>query len=368
MTVKVDVLSAPARKVLSEGAPLPMKMLGAKGVVPGATPPDAISVVVALSQSDDPRVAEAALATLRAPPRPLLEGALGATLQHAVVVALAQHHGRDPQLLPLLLHQEALDEQALCELSARADEACGELIATNEALLLQFPAAIEKLYMNKLVRMSTADRLIELAVRNHVELDFPAFRLAAQAIMNQLIPEPTDEPTFDDLQFRETDRKSLELQTAEEEDVCERDDEGKERIVEKIVPLYKQLQDCSITQRIRRAMLGSSTERLLLVRDNNRLVAEAAAKSPRMTENDAARIAMSRAVSDEVLRIIANNRELTRSYQVKLNLVANPRTPLTFSARLLPHLRQNDLRALAKSKNVPGAIRKAALNQLGKRK
>jgi hypothetical protein len=104
------------------------------------------------------------------------------------------------------------------------------------------------------------------------------------------------------------------------------------------------------------------------VRDTNRLVAEAAAKSPRMTENDAARIAASRSVSDEVLRIIANNRELTRSYQVKLSLVTNPRTPFTFSARLLPHLRDMDVRHLAKSKNIPGAVQKAAKNQLARKK
>lgn len=346
-----------------------MKMLGAKGVVPGAPPPDALTVIVGLSLSDDEKVAEAARGTLEKPPRPLLEGALGGTLQRLVLLALAEHHGQDRLLLPRLLQQEALDQDILCSLASSADEACGELIATNEALLLRFPGAIESLYMNKQVRMSTSDRLIELAVRNEIELDFPAFKLAAQAILQQLIPEPTEEPTFDDEQFKETERQAAQLsQLAADADVCERDDEGEERIVEQIVPLYKQLQDSSITQRIRRAMLGNSTERLLLVRDTNRLVAEAAARSPRMTENDAARIAMSRAVSDEVLRIVANNRELTRSYQVKLNLVANPRTPLTFSSRLLPHLRQTDLRALAKSKNVPGAVQKAARNQLSRRK
>lgn len=368
MNLAVEALSAPARKVLSAGAPLPMKMLGAKGVIPGAPPPDALTVIVALTESAEAKVAQSATDTLKAPPRALLEGALGATLQRDVVAAIAKYHGKDIGLLPQLLRQENLDLEILCDLSSGADEPSGELIATNEALLLRFPGAIEKLYMNKLVRMSTSDRLIELAVRNQIDLDFPAFKLAAQAILSQLVPEPTLERTFDDLQFLETERKAVELQATEEEDVCERDDEGQEKIVEKIVPLYKQLQDCSITQRIRRAMLGSSTERLLLVRDNNRLVAEAAAKSPRMTENDAARIALSRSVSDEVLRIIANNRELTRSYQVKLNLVANPRTPLTFSSRLLPHLRQNDLQHLAKSKNVPGAVQKAARNQLSRRK
>jgi hypothetical protein len=115
-------------------------------------------------------------------------------------------------------------------------------------------------------------------------------------------------------------------------------------------------------------MLGNATERLLLVRDTNRLVSEAAAKSPRMTENEAGQIAASRAVTETVLRIIATNRELVRAYRVKLNLVSNPVTPFTFAARLMPHLRQVDLKMLAKSKNVPGQVQKAAKNQLSRRK
>jgi hypothetical protein len=83
-----------------------------------------------------------------------------------------------------------------------------------------------------------------------------------------------------------------------------------------------------------------------------------------MNENEAARISASRAVSDEVLRIIALNREFTRSYQVKLNLISNPRTPFSFASRLVPHLRENDLRSLAKSKNVSGAISQAVKQQL----
>jgi hypothetical protein len=83
-----------------------------------------------------------------------------------------------------------------------------------------------------------------------------------------------------------------------------------------------------------------------------------------MRENEAAQITASRSVSEDVLRIIARNREFTRNYQVKLNLVTNPRTPLTFASRLIPHLRDNDLRSIAKSKNVPGAIAQAVRQQL----
>jgi hypothetical protein len=123
----------------------------------------------------------------------------------------------------------------------------------------------------------------------------------------------------------------------------------------------------TVTQRIRRALLGTASERLILIRDTNRLVAQAAAKSPGLQENEVVRISASRNISEDVLRIIALDREWTRSHQIKVNLVQNPRTPFAFAAKLLPHLREHELKGLAKSKNVSGAVAQAARQQLGRR-
>ena len=345
-----------------------MKMLAAKGIVPGCPAADALAVVVLLADSTISEVRAQALSTLDNLPKPLLDGALGGQVHARVLLALAATHGNDLEVLPRLLGMASMIEEALCLLADRATEPAGEIIATNEALMLRFPGAIEKLYMNKRVRMSTADRLIELAVRNDLDLDFPAFRLAAQAIANQLIPEPTEEPTFDDQLFVETDEVAESLAIDPRvEDVVDEDEEGQEQVKEKFTPLFQQLQEMTISQRIRTATLGNATARLFLVRDPNRLVAEAAVRSPRLTESEAAQIAASRAVTEDVLRIVASSRDLTRSYQVKLNLITNPRTPFTFSSRLLPHLRENDLRGLARSKNVPGAIVRAAKQQLSRK-
>jgi hypothetical protein len=47
--------------------------------------------------------------------------------------------------------------------------------------------------------------------------------------------------------------------------------------------------------------------------------------------------------------------------------VQNPRTPFTFVAKLMGHLREAELKALAKSKNVSGAVATAARQQLSRR-
>jgi hypothetical protein len=286
-----------------------------------------------------------------------------------VVEALADAYATNAEVVEKLLRLPRINTAALEILADRADERIGELIATNEEAMLANPTVIEKLYMNKRVRMSTADRLLELAVRNGLELNLAAFKEAAAAIKNELIAEAGSEPTPDDVLFVETDSlaQAHEIES-EEDDTHAVDEEGEEHLKDRFLPLYAQIAQMTVSQKIRRAQVGTAAERLLLVRDTNRLVAAAAVKSPAMRENEAVIISSSRNVSEEVLREIARNREFTRNYQVKLNLSRNPRCPFTFSARIIPLLRDNDLRDLAKSKNVPSSVQQAARQQLERKK
>ena len=79
-------------------------------------------------------------------------------------------------------------------------------------------------------------------------------------------------------------------------------------------------------------------------------------------------IAKNRNVPEEVLRIIATTAEWMRSYQIKRNLVENPKCPQMIAMKLVQHMRESDLRALAKSKNIMGPVKDAARRQLEKRK
>jgi hypothetical protein len=363
--VELSGLPVPAQKALAPDAPRPLRLLAARGVIPGLKPGEIVQVVSVLAGSDDAELAQLAEKTLANMPPPILEGALGQDLPGSVVDRLARVHVNRHEVLEQLLRMPRIGGETLQFLAQSADERSGELIATNERLMLLHPVVIEKLYLNARVRMSTADRLVELAVRHNLELGIPAYKEAAAAINNELIAEPTEEPSFDDLLFVQADQTANAVEPLkEDEDAFELDEEGKEHLRQKFVPLHVLIGQMTITQKIRRATLGSAVERLLLVRDSNRLVSQAAVKSPNMRESEAMQIAASRAVSEDVLRIIAQNREFVRHYQVKLNLVSNPRTPLTFAARLLPHLRDNDVKSLSKSKNVSGAIVQAARQQL----
>jgi len=364
-TIDTTALPGPALRMLAAGAPAPLRLMGARGIAPGLKPEAIVTLVCVFALDPDATLAQTARQTLENLPSPILQGALATDLQPTVLEMLAEVQHSDVSVVSRLLAAPRITSLALEIVAEKANESIGEVVAASDAVLLRFPRVIEKLYLNRRVRMSTADRLVDLAVRNKIELSIPAFKQAAAAIANQLIAEPTEEPTFDDELFQKAEELAKQAGDVDpDEDTHQTNDEGEEEVSEKFQPLYAQIAQMTISQKIRRATLGTGAERLLLVRDTNRLVATAAATSPMLNENDAVRIAASRSVSEDVLRIIAQNRDFTRNYQVKLNLVGNPRTPFSFSSRLIPLLRDNDLRILSRSKNVPGAVTTAVKQQM----
>jgi hypothetical protein len=369
-SVDPTTLPGPAQKILDGSAPMPIRQMAAKGIAPGLRPVDAITVLALLSESQDAVIAATATATLAQIPAPVLNGALGAAIPSGVLDVIAPYYAKNAAIAEKILQQPTLLPDTVARMAELASEAVSELIAVNEERILGSPLILEKLYMNKATRMSTADRIIELAVRNGLELTgIPAFKEAAAAIANELISEPTEEPTPDDVLFKEV------AETAEaipldptKEDVVKRDEEtGEEVVQERVLPLFARLGAMSVSQKVRLAMLGSSTERMLLVRDKNKLVAAAAIRSPKIQDNEVALISASRNVSEEVLRIIAMNKSWVQDHQIKLNLVTNPRTPFVFASRLMGFMREHELKAIAKSKNVSAAVAQIARQSLAKK-
>jgi hypothetical protein len=368
--VDLTKLSVPAQRILDPKAPPQLRAMGAKGIAPGLKPHEALTIIALLTEAEDQTLAASALATLDKLPQPVLAGGLTPELPAGVLDALAPRYAKDVAVMEKILSMPQILMSSVVAAARAASEAVAELIATNEERLLKHPEIIEKLYLNKATRMSTADRMIELAVRNKIELTgIPAFKEAASAIADELINEPSPERNFDDIQFIETDdlaRKTV-IDPSKQDTHHFDAETGQEIVEENVKPLYQQLAELSISKRIRRAQVGTVSERMLLVRDTDRRVAVAAIKSPAISESEVQRISQSRAVSEDVLRVIANNREWTRSHQIKFNLVNNPRCPFAFAARLIPHLRDHELKALARSKNVTGAVSNAAEQQLSKK-
>jgi hypothetical protein len=120
--------------------------------------------------------------------------------------------------------------------------------------------------------------------------------------------------------------------------------------------------------KIRLALLGSTFQRFVLVRDANKAVAMSAIKSPKVNENEVIAHAANRALSRDVIAYIAKRRDWTKLYLVQKNLVLNPKTPMALAMNFLSRLHAHDVKKVAFSKNIPSALAVAARRRMEQRK
>jgi hypothetical protein len=401
-TIPPEAFSPAAKRFVGPDVPEPPKMMAARGLAP-LPPRDMCTVLAALAFDPIEAVAQAARKTIGALPERILEGALKDKLHPAVLHGLAAEIAKEPRWVELILLNPATDDETVHFLASKTDERQLEIISQNEIRLVRAPHIIEALYLNPRTRMSTVDRLMEFAVRNGLDLSgIPAFKEAQAAILGirdlpeepeeeveeepakppaapqtraPVVPgapgspvslvspggehaapapstpvapvmlQPIDAPT--DLAPDEVDALAEERPESE---TAATESEGPAKNVQAL------LIKMTASQRVRWAQIGNREVRSYLMRDSNKMVAAAAIKNPRVTEQEILTTATSRSVNDEVIRVISRSREWTRSYQVRLNLVNNPKCPLPMAMRFLRTLRSHDIKALSKSKNVSAAL------------
>jgi hypothetical protein len=120
-------------------------------------------------------------------------------------------------------------------------------------------------------------------------------------------------------------------------------------------------------QKIKLARFGNAEARSILIRDRNKLVSSAAIRSPKVGDNEVLTFAKSRAVSDDILRVIGNSREWCKNKSIKVALVMNPKTPVSTSMKFLGHLSDGELLSAMKSKDVAGPVAAQARRMLIKK-
>jgi hypothetical protein len=137
-------------------------------------------------------------------------------------------------------------------------------------------------------------------------------------------------------------------------------DSSREEGQQKPTTVRQRTHGMSVVQKVKAALIGSQEERMILVRDSNKLVARAVMQSPKLSDHEAESYASMKDVCEEVLRLIALNRKFMKIYVVVRALVNNPRTPIDVGLPLLPRLHESDLKWLVLNRNVPDVIRHTA--------
>ena len=188
-------LSPAAQRALGPG---PGKLMAARGIVP-LPPLDQLAVLYQLAFDADANIANAARETASKLPDKLLAGTLA-------------DPGNDPRVLdwygtmmvdkPSVFDAVALNPSTADATIASLAGRCGarevDLLAQNEQRILRTPEIIAAMYMNRKARMSTIDRVVELAVRNQVRVPgLAAWDEVARALSGSMASDPQDDARFD---------------------------------------------------------------------------------------------------------------------------------------------------------------------------
>jgi len=349
------------RKHVDPKSPPPMRLMAARGMVPMG-PRDMVTVLTCLTYDDDDKVAEAANASLTELPERIIKGALGEKTLHSLVLDhLARALPENEEYLEIILTHNQTPDETFEYLADRVGERLLNIITENQVRILRHPPIATAILDNPNILKSQVDRLMDFAVRTGMDFrDLDAFKEAKKRI-SAAPPDPEEAK-----RIKQVVEESIPEEMVKEEEDPSTKDEAEEQ-EEKKKSILQRLHTMTPAQKVVLATKGNKTVRSTLIRDRNKVVATAAIKNPGVSESEVIGIAGSRAVCDEVIRIICGNREWTRSYAVKKALVENPKTPIAFSMRFLQTLRKVDLKGLSMSKNIPSAVAQAAKKLLQKR-
>lgn len=131
--------------------------------------------------------------------------------------------------------------------------------------------------------------------------------------------------------------------------------------------LYQKILAMSTADKFRLAIFANREVRNLLIHDPKRMISLAVLKNQRVNEKEILAYAQRKDLSEDVVTAIAKDPKWKKSYPMKLALVTNPKTPLSLSINLLPHLQDRDLKSLSRDKDVAPALKQKAQEFLRQR-
>jgi len=311
---------------------------------------DLIAVLAYLTNSADAAIAAAAKTSLTDVPSRSVHAFASNESAPAEHLALLMRATDDPFILEALIRNRALPDALVAEVAAVADAAVQEIVVINQARILRAPEILDALLANPNLTADVRRRVMET---REEFFDKKARAAAAEPLeADEDAPMLTlsEEPIADLLEkaaVDETDAPPPALMESEKTD-------------EKKLSIFSQILVMSVSDKVKLAFKGGKTERVILVRDHNKLVCSAVMRNPRMSELEVEGIATMRNVEEEVLRIISMKREWSSKYTIALSLARNPKCPVGVVLSLINRLTLRDLKGLKDDKGVSDTVRSLA--------
>jgi hypothetical protein len=407
MNEQINSTNPTVKAIISGTAPRPAVLAAARGILP-LPQSDLLEVLVFLAKAEDAEIAQSALGSLNSQD----EKSLGVIVKSDqvspdILEFFAARENLSPPVREAILSNPQTPPSAIVKFARETQNGdLLEFLSYNQQLLIRVPAIIDAILGNSF-RTAEAERRAQETKREFFEKE-----RGAQQILNELRSRGMDAAaefieraefarnlqdvsTDTNLSYKdailiaehievpdaETDDSWLSLEYIEE--IYEETEANRQEIVNKIlgefsmeeesvsserISMINRIMRMNMKDRIRLAMKGDREARNILIRDPNRVVAQAVIQNKRITDQEIEKIASMRTVPEDILRQIAVNRQWARNYTVVHNLARNPRTPIGNVMGILTRLQMRDLLALSKNRNVSDAVRRQATRIASMRK
>lgn len=263
-----------------------------------------------------------------------------------------------PDLITSLSQNPMVASETLVRVALFTSDRGCERLANNQRRLVQTPEIIPALYYNPKFSTTQADRVLEFAAREGLDLSWLP---VASEVLNELAGEVNSSGVVDDSALQRALVEGAEVNPAdaimnavlEAHAARKAQETGEEEPKKKG---YALIQSLNVAQKIRLALLGSQSDRALLVKDANKVVSRAAIRSPAVSVSEALVHARNHSLNADIIEFIATNRKWMQNYRVKVQIVLNPKTPVNIALNALGSLRPAELRQVAQSHGVSGVV------------
>ncbi len=402
MNFEIDSTNPAVRSIISGIAPRPAQMAAARGILP-LPQTDLMEILVALAdKKDDAELAGAARQTLDAQEADEIENIIKSDEIAPSVLNFFAGRGDLPRPIheSILANPKTPDAAIVSFARSTANGEMLEFIALNQQLLIKTPAIIDAIIANP-YRTAEAERRASEVKREFFEKARGARQIidelraqgkeaAAEFVeQSEFAANLSEESSGSNLSFDDAILLARHIEVGDAdiddgwlsslgaiEEFYEETEEQRQLIVNKIlgelsgeddelsgerVSMINRILRMTMKDRVKLAMKGDREARNILIRDPNRIVAQAVISNARITEQEVEKIAAMRTVPEEVLRQIAINRNWARNYSIMHNLARNPRVSIGNAITILSRLQLRDLQAISKNRNVSDAVRRQAL-------
>lgn len=266
--------------------------------------------------------------------------------------ALGRQNNR---IIAKAIHNQALPVEFLMKIAEKGDASILEMLLDNQIKLIAYPEIMEIMEKNPGLSNFVKGKINEIR-------EFYLQEDAAEEIpLEEVLEDVTEIIVQEQQEGKETGKEG----ENEEEDLAGLEDLAV--VKEKTLTTLQEINNMDISERIKLALTGSKTHRMILIKDPNKMVSLAVLESPKITTDEIIILAKNKSVAADIISRISRNREWIKNYSVIAELVQNPKLPVKAALPFINRLHNRDLKLLSRNKNTSPVIREFAANLFSQR-